>query len=162
VPHAEQIGPSSSRIGSDYHIPCTRGFQWIACPHYLAEIVIYFSLAILIEATIPSSSMDHHANVSNQSCKLPSREGWLGTGEPDGTLFRLVINWLPVFLDWAKVYRHWWLFGWVAINLSISAWNTLEWNRRAVERASSVLSANERSNILRTLQQQKALVPWIF
>jgi hypothetical protein len=162
VQHSEQVGPSSTRIGSDYNIPCTRGFQWIACPHYLAEIVIYFSLAILIETTITSSTMETHSDVSNQSCKFANREGFLETVEQDGTVCRLVTYWLAVFLDWAKVYRHWWLFGWVGINLSISAWNTLEWNRRAVERASSLLSANERSTMLRTMQKQKALVPWIF
>ena len=38
----------SSKSGKSYHLPKGDWFHWVSCPHYLAEVIMYGCLAILV------------------------------------------------------------------------------------------------------------------
>jgi 3-oxo-5-alpha-steroid 4-dehydrogenase 3 len=70
--------------------PPIRWFRSILCPHYLAEILLYFTWALMLheqDLVVGSKSM----------------------------------------IDIGIHYRHWFLFLWVATNLTVSSLNNYEW-----------------------------------
>ena len=102
--------PSQNR---HYSIPpYQRWFRYVLCPHYLAEILLYLSFAILLEmaseAIIEDTTECKNIESKNHE-NLPTR-GRIVTYIIQGTRF-----------------RHWTLFGWVATNLTVSAMNSYDW-----------------------------------
>ena len=86
--------------GPSYSLPpAKRWFFFILCPHYLAEILIYFSWALLLQL---------QGDVA--------RNGGHQTDTP----------WND-FLHITTKHRHWLLFLWVATNLSISSRKNYVW-----------------------------------
>ena len=163
-----------------YRIPTERWFHYIACPHYFAEILIYMSLAILIDATIPSSAKDMAKwNLSNAIRNLYdnySKQEQIHNDE----FITLLIECIYCLFYWSSLYRHWWLVLWVTSNLSISAYTNLEWNRRTVllvlllssspavgnekeeETCSIIKDSNPKKQMLDMMRSQKAIIPWIY
>ena len=82
-----------------YSIPVGGWFEYISCPHYFSEIMIYVTFAILTEKNATDLT-----------------EQWNSTQ----TLFRDAIATL-------HMYKHWILLLWVTTNLSISANRTHQW-----------------------------------
>lgn len=79
--------------------PRERWFQSVLCPHYLAEILIYISWAFLLssQGTDPAVSFGKASSTWNAILKIGFE------------------------------YRHWFLFVWVAINLTVSALRNRDW-----------------------------------
>ena len=81
-----------------YSIPVGGWFEYISCPHYFSEIMIYVTFAILM-----------HGNTTDLT------EQWKDTqtlfGDANATLHN----------------KHWILLVWVTTNLSISANRTHQW-----------------------------------
>jgi hypothetical protein len=91
--------------------PNQRWFRWSLCPHYLAEIMIYASWAVLLaqQKTFPLA-------------ELP----WLSS----------MLPWFHTLLQQAAAQRHWFLFLWVATNLTVSALNNRDWYQSRYSRLS--------------------------
>lgn len=90
----------------EYCIPTGRWFQFVSCPHYLAEICIYIGFAILLNPLYSGSSF-HTADASTES--LSNRE----------QAFRHVLL--------LRQYRHLILLIWVTCNLTFSALRNHVW-----------------------------------
>jgi 3-oxo-5-alpha-steroid 4-dehydrogenase 3 len=88
-----------------YRLPRKGWFQWVICPHYLAEILIYLSFALLLH---------HQSN--------------LNTLELDYSVDENITS-LEAFVSFARHHRHWFLFLWVSTNLTVSALHTHDWYR---------------------------------
>ena len=82
-----------------YSIPIGGWFEYISCPHYFSEIMIYVMFSLLV-----------HMNTTDLT------EQWNSTQ----TLFGDAIATL-------QMLAHWMLLLWVTTNLSISAWRTHQW-----------------------------------
>lgn len=101
-----------------YSIPMGGWFNYISCPHYLSEIMIYFMLALII----------HNNNLQSYKNTLVDKD------------YHDVRNWAKddiefcnislVIVDIMHNLKHWILLLWVVINLSISANRTHEWYRK--------------------------------
>ena len=89
----------------EYSIPIGGWFRFVSCPHYFAEIMIYFTLAKL------GSDDDEIAVLMILA---------FYDAAPQGELFRTILSAL-----YRK--RRWCLLVWVAANLCISAYHTHEW-----------------------------------
>mmetsp|Transcript_1115 Transcript_1115/g.2008 ORF Transcript_1115/g.2008 Transcript_1115/m.2008 type:complete len:320 (-) Transcript_1115:2521-3480(-) len=92
-----------------YSIPSGRWFQYISCPHYLAEILIYLSFAILLHPVIMAEKTDdmqmdgnmiNHDDVTNHICCK------------------------------VRPWRHMILVCWVFVNLAISARTSHAWYQK--------------------------------
>ncbi len=94
--------------------PFRRWFRYVFSPHYLAEILLYFSFAMILELA-PSMTKN------NPICVDTGRH----IHEHSLFLGKTIIY--SAFA--ARRYRHWMLFLWVATNLSVSAVNNYEWYR---------------------------------
>jgi len=98
-----------------YLPPHRRWFRLVLSPHYLAEILLYLSFAIILEiATTPSAVHDGF------SCKNVD-----GNNKDATDIFHLEI--VIKLLSAGIRYRHWMLFLWVATNLTVSAMNSYDW-----------------------------------
>lgn len=91
--------------------PCRRWFRYVLCPHYLAEILLYLSFAVILE--VSPRAVQKNALCGNISSN--NFEGFFILGRMIGSLFVV------------KRYRHWMLFVWVVTNLTISAMNNFDW-----------------------------------
>lgn len=91
----------------EYSIPIGGWFRFVSCPHYFAEIMIYFTLAKL------GADDDENAAMMIR----------LHDAGPQGELVRNILSAL-------NLKKRWFLLVWVATNLSISAYHTHEWYRR--------------------------------
>lgn len=100
--------------------PQKRWFRYILCPHYLAEILIYLTWAILLQLESP--------------------------GMTRGETQHSMPSFLIFLLNTGRLYKHWFLFLWVTVNLSISSRNNYEWYK---SRSSK-------------LSQSSALIPKVF
>jgi 3-oxo-5-alpha-steroid 4-dehydrogenase 3 len=99
--------------GPSYPLPPQRRwFRSILCPHYLAEILIYLSWALLLQ--------------------LQDNTAIMVTTQTQHTL-----SWITL-LKTGSIYRHWFLFLWVTTNLTISSRNSYDWYR---SRSSNVSQA---------------------
>ena len=93
--------------------PHQRWFRYILSPHYLAEILLYLSFAIILEKA-SGATMEHTVECKNIRGKNVKNLS---------ILERIIIH----LLIPGRRYRHWTLFGWVATNLTISAMNSYDW-----------------------------------
>lgn len=96
-----------------YSIPHGQWFEYVSCPHYLAEIMIYLSFAILVHIFIPAD--DNDTEILATSISLMIRGS-----EYTEHLASLVCIKLAQF-------NHIMVFVWVVINLSISARGSHKW-----------------------------------
>lgn len=76
-------------------VPQKGWFRWVLCPHYLAEILVYLTWALMI---VPGENN----NEWNES----------------------------TVVDWCCHHRHWFLFLWVATNLTVSSLNNYDWYKQ--------------------------------
>ncbi len=86
---------------SSYSLPPNRRwFRWSLCPHYLAEILIYASWAILLaqQEDYPIATM----------------------ASLEGASYERVFHFFAA-------QRHWFLLFWVYVNLTVSAFNNRDW-----------------------------------
>jgi hypothetical protein len=83
--------------------PKQRWFRWSLSPHYLAEILLYASWAVMLTFQ-PARPLE--MSLLNRLPLAPS-------------LFRT--------LELLSTQRHWFLFFWVMINLSVSSLNNRDW-----------------------------------
>jgi hypothetical protein len=132
--------------------PYRRWFRYVLCPHYLAEMLLYLSFAILLE--IPASA----AVQNNYVCK-----NMINNNFEDFFFFENMNGSLFV----GRRYRHWMLFVWVAVNLTVSAMNSYDWynsrynsSTRNSDNPASTDSAS-RQLLADNLNQRKALFPKI-
>ncbi|KAG7341668.1 3-oxo-5-alpha-steroid 4-dehydrogenase-domain containing protein [Nitzschia inconspicua] len=98
--------------------PPRRWFQWVWCPHYLAEILLYLTFVLLLEydnsnyINSDTSNIRHRDHLCFNVLPLPiqlCRDAFV-------TLF------LPL-----RRYHHWFLLLWVTTNLTVSALNNHDW-----------------------------------
>ena len=95
-----------------YSIPSGRWFEYVSCPHYLSEIMIYCML-ILLMTNKPTSvgESDIKAHLEQLSYTKP-----IFISDNFGTILVTIYK-----------TKHWILLIWVATNLSISANSTHNW-----------------------------------
>ena len=99
----ERLVKEDDRNAFGYSIPHGRFFRYISCPHYTAEITIYLSLTLLLDhqcESIIDSNLSSVDQLSSEDIMMMS------------------------ILNWCHSYKHWVLFGWVFINLTVSARNS--------------------------------------
>jgi 3-oxo-5-alpha-steroid 4-dehydrogenase len=90
---------------STYLLPTGGWFSVIACPHYLAEVLIYTTLAILLET-------EYHKGSANETdSQVENGRGLL--------LYSFLVH-----------RTHWMLLLWVTSNLTVSAHRTHQWYRQ--------------------------------
>jgi hypothetical protein len=104
---------SNLRQNQHYSLPpYRRWFRYVFCPHYLAEILLYLSFAIILEIAAAAAVQN------NSVCKNISSNNFeylFFFGNMNDSLFV------------GRRYRHWMLFVWVAVNLTVSAMNSYDW-----------------------------------
>mmetsp|Transcript_22081 Transcript_22081/g.48108 ORF Transcript_22081/g.48108 Transcript_22081/m.48108 type:complete len:350 (-) Transcript_22081:30-1079(-) len=96
--------PSAAAKSSQYQLPAGRWFRYVSCPHYLAEILVYISFAILLHP------------LKGVSC-----DSVLAHWEHDG---------VHAAVEYASILRkhnHLILLAWVATNLAVSANSSHTW-----------------------------------
>lgn len=98
-------GSAATESIHKYHIPRGGLFQYISCPHYLAEILIYASLLLLRSTDSRSLLPVECADGPSLFLIEPRREA----------------------LDSLKAWKAESLLLWVTTNLSVSAWNCHLW-----------------------------------
>ena len=127
-------------------LPNKRWFQYVACPHYLAEILIYFSLVVVWEQDRQSSKGTfklllqpaggtylHPIDDLSHSYVISSTFSFLAliwnftTGRSNTTTILDAKNALFSLLRSLQPYTSWFLVAWVATNLSVSALNNFDW-----------------------------------
>jgi len=59
-----------------YRIPYGGGFQWVSCPHYLAEMVIYLGLTLLLDLRRPLSYLPYFWVVANLLLAAGPTHSW--------------------------------------------------------------------------------------
>jgi 3-oxo-5-alpha-steroid 4-dehydrogenase 3 len=99
-----------------YKIPTGRWFDQITCPHYLAEIIIYFSFYILLDppqVQVMGSSNDF---IHDSSCI----EGYDTLSTTDISSF-VLIPWIWTLVFRIYHYKALALLTWVFVNLALSA-----------------------------------------
>ena len=136
-------------INDGYVIPYGRWFQYVSCPHYTAEIIIYLSFAIVIyfiddnnphggirgarklveDARCHDKIMNY---ISYSSCfSMMNTNGemlqWLSFlfNNNEGHDGMMIL--MEEIILWILKYRQWVMVLWVFTNLSISAKNTHCW-----------------------------------
>ena len=92
--------------------PHRRWFRYVLCPHYLAEILIYLSFAIILESAAATTVQNHLL------CKSMNGNNF----EYFFSFERMISSFLM-----GRRRRHWSLFIWVLTNLTISAMNNRDW-----------------------------------
>lgn len=101
------IGSAAKNQDTAYRLPPKqRWFRWSLSPHYLAEIILYASWAILLSCE-PSWSIE--------------LSRWYSFHLPAGSVRALEL---------LATQRHWFLFLWVLTNLSVSSLNNRDWYRQ--------------------------------
>jgi hypothetical protein len=96
-------------LNRHYCLPPHQGwFRYILSPHYLAEILLYLSFAIILETAEQAAAIDNDAVCINFK---------------NLNLFWTIIDSLLV----VRRFRHLTLFVWVATNLTVSAMNSYDW-----------------------------------
>ncbi len=88
-----------------YSIPVGGWFKYVSCPHYLSEIMIYFMIALLM-----------HNKGDVRGCT-----NYLLDPSPNTVL---IATFMTIYRS-----KHWILWVWVVVNLSISANRTDDWYR---------------------------------
>ena len=91
-----------------YSIPVSGWFKHVSCPHYLAEIMIYFMFALIM----------HNGPHTPVQSDVRGWEKHLPAHSPDTASLTLT----TIFKS-----KHWILLVWVIVNLSISAMRTHDW-----------------------------------
>lgn len=94
--------------GICYSIPRGRWFQFVSCPHYFAEVIIYFSFGILL-----------HSMIGNYSSVAMADER-----------DRTPVETLRVACFILEPFKHAILFLWVTVNLAVSAKSSHKWYKR--------------------------------
>jgi len=94
-----------------YTIPHGRWFQFVSCPHYTAEIMIYISFAVV-------SNIFPHFQTATMEMDLIGMDG--------------IVEWKKIrivrsIMRWTVQYRQWIVIVWVFTNLAISARSTHCW-----------------------------------
>lgn len=113
-PPASHIQRSEESMKDNAHkLPKGRWFHHIACPHYLAEIIIYISLVLLLQAA--KGGMKDHI-VTNHTCE---------TNVPFADFLKSM-HLLPVLLK-LREHRCTILLLWVSTNLTVTAIRSHMW-----------------------------------
>jgi len=94
--------------GQRYFIPFGHWFDYVSCPHYLAEILIYASFAILLHPSVHDD--DNDADGVGVVVVVCDANRW------SAEICSLILPW-----------RHVVLLLWVAINLAVSARSSHGW-----------------------------------
>lgn len=141
---------SSLRQNQHYSLPpYRRWFRYVLSPHYLAEILLYLSFAIILEIAA-SSTVRNDSVCKNISGNFTSL-----------FYFGKMVDYL--FLG--RRYRHWMLFVWVATNLTVSALNSYDWyssmykNSNRISNSLTTDAASHRH--VKNVYDRKALFPKI-
>ena len=92
--------------GQTYFIPFGHWFEYVSCPHYLAEILIYASFAILLHPSVH----DDDADTDGVGVVVCDANRWIAE------ICFLILPW-----------RHVVLLLWVAINVAVSAQSSHGW-----------------------------------
>jgi len=102
----------STKRKVEYFIPMEGWFEYVSCPHYFLEIMIYVTFATL-SSNAPSIRIETGARASVHQFK-----NHLASFLPR--------SWVPLM---TAIYssKHWILLVWVLTNLSISATRTHDW-----------------------------------
>ena len=110
-----------TRLQNQHHSlpPHRRWFRYVLSPHYLAEILLYLSFAIILETAVVHSDLVC-TNNSSSSSSISSNKN-IDKKNVSFFLFGRIL------LSIGRRYRHWMLFVWVATNLTVSALNSYEW-----------------------------------
>eukprot|EP00536_Pseudo-nitzschia_multiseries_P016466 jgi/Psemu1/46306/gm1.46306_g len=133
--------------GGGRKLPCTprhyslppyrRWFRYVLSPHYLAEILLYVSFAVLleeaaataaaeIEDTTRASMVPEESTCANDSIGSNGANTNSSIGTSTST-YGLWNRRALVLLSNGRSNRHWALLLWVATNLTVSALNTYDW-----------------------------------
>lgn len=112
-----KMEPPSSNQQGEYFIPHGRLFEYVSCPHYFIEILIYLSFAIILSL----NSSQSYKNSGN--CETMKNEN-------SYTLEQCIDhNYL-----WSRnkylQYKHWSLLFWVVTNLMVSAVHNDHWYKK--------------------------------
>jgi hypothetical protein len=121
-----------------HSLPPKRGlFRWILCPHYLAEIFFYLSLAFLLEL---GDEMMRNSTIYDE-----------------GVCEQLFTTWIHLGLLKFRRYRHWMLVIWVTTNLTVSALNSYDWYQQRYYS----FGPGKIDNINCSTIERKAIVPFL-
>jgi len=121
--------------------PYRRWFRYVLSPHYLAEILLYLSFAVLLETSVvaegvptvvPNEFVCANSNSQNHDIQHTASGYVLWFGK---TL-------LPL-LSVGRKNRHWMLFLWVATNLTVSALNSYDWYHSRLYTSNHANNAND-------------------
>jgi len=110
----------TTKFKTAYSIPIGGWFEYVSCPHYFSEIMIYFMFAVLLNNT-PSIAGENDAKawIDQWNYHLDiSTSSWL-----------TIISRGNCIAIMSAIYRskHWILWAWVVTNLSISAIRSHDW-----------------------------------
>lgn len=115
---SSKLGSTSSKA---YSIPNRRWFEYVSCPHYLCEIMIYFMFALLLE---------------NNKCSIidngdDAARVWIDRWSHCNFDISSSLLWPGISRGMVAMYksRQWILFVWVGTNLSLSASRSHDWYR---------------------------------
>jgi len=106
---------TNTKSTSSYSVPMGGWFEYVSCPHYFSEMMIYLMFAILLENAPTFSRSGTRAWVAlwheQLNISIPHRRDLSG----------------EVFIFMLLRLKHWVLWWWVVTNLSISAMRTHDW-----------------------------------
>lgn len=97
--------------------PYHRWFRYVLCPHYLAEILIYLSFAIILELAILINRNSTTTDNDNDNMTIEM--------ETESICNLKIIYCIIISLG--RRNRHWMLLLWVTTNLTVSALNSYDW-----------------------------------
>jgi 3-oxo-5-alpha-steroid 4-dehydrogenase 3 len=110
---------SSTKTTKHYAIPTGGWFEYVSCPHYFSEIMIYITFAVLMnDGSFVSRERNVEAWISDCHHYSTTPTRFCGS-LADNSLMDLVIS--------IHRSRNWILCIWVATNQAISAYRTHEW-----------------------------------
>jgi hypothetical protein len=147
--------------------PKQRWFRWILCPHYLAEILLYVTWAVMMECQYYNNGHDGD-NCRNTMMLLPIMEvifkrntiDWRTTATTTTTtrtVGLLGFTSLQSILSMGQRIRHWMLLLWVVTNLAVSARNNYDWYYQQQQRQ----QYNETTSFWKK-EHRAALVPFLW
>ncbi|MGK3747490.1 MAG: hypothetical protein ACI90V_014354, partial [Bacillariaceae sp.] len=120
--------------------PYQRWFRYVLCPHYLAEILLYLTFAIILELTIIQHENNDHADHSyyyyQQQQQISSKK-YNNNNTISHMLFLFLLG---------RRYRHWTLFLWVVINLTVSALNSYDWYHHSATTSPTSFKGDDNDN----------------
>ena len=137
---------------SKYPPPNVGLFQYIWCPHYAAEMLIYIALAaMIVPISLPPPSPLHQPSLT----PTPSSD------DAAMDIKRMALHCIASllssrFLAAVAPYSAWLLAVWVAFNLSATAARSKAWY------VSEALRARRTDREIRALQDKCSIVPGIF